>query len=257
VTSPSGDGAAELEVEATYDGGEGGWSGGTHCAIVDVDAETGIVKVERYVAVEDCGALINPAVVEGQIRGGIAQGIGAVLLERSAYAEDGSLQSATFMDYLMPTACDVPRIEIEHLETVPLDADVNFRGVGEGGMIVAPPTVVNAIEDALSPFGVRIYEQHLPPARILELIAAADHLTANSVLPAQTSPASGSGGGWDRLPWPGVRDRMDNSGGPVRALVNCRARFPGGHLWRGLAAAISGQRARHAEPSRHANESAL
>jgi aerobic carbon-monoxide dehydrogenase large subunit len=165
---------AKLEVEATFDGGEGGWSGGTHCAIVEVDVETGIVKMERYVAVEDCGALINPAVVEGQIRGGIAQGIGAVLLERSAYGEDGSFQSATFMDYLLPTACDVPRIEIEHLETVPLDADVNFRGVGEGGMVVAPPTVVNAIEDALSPFGVRIYEQHLPPARILELIAAAD-----------------------------------------------------------------------------------
>jgi aerobic carbon-monoxide dehydrogenase large subunit len=165
---------ANLEVEATFDGGEGGWSGGTHCAIVDVDAETGIVKVERYVAVEDCGALINPAVVEGQIRGGVAQGIGAVLLERSAYAEDGAFQSATFMDYLMPTACDIPRIEIEHLETVPLDAHVNFRGVGEGGMIVAPPTVVNAIEDALSPFGVRIHEQHLPPARILELIAEAD-----------------------------------------------------------------------------------
>jgi aerobic carbon-monoxide dehydrogenase large subunit len=165
---------ARLEVEATFDGGEGGWSGGTHCAIVEIDVETGIVKVERYVAVEDCGALINPAVVEGQIRGGIAQGIGAVLLERSAYGEDGSFRSATFMDYLMPTACDVPRIEIEHLETVPLDADVNFRGVGEGGMIVAPPTVVNAIEDALEPFGVRIYEQHLPPARILELIAAAN-----------------------------------------------------------------------------------
>jgi aerobic carbon-monoxide dehydrogenase large subunit len=165
---------ARLEVEATFDGGEGGWSGGTHCAIVEVDVETGIVTVERYVAAEDCGVLINPAVVEGQIRGGIAQGIGAVLLERSAYGEDGNFQSATFMDYLMPTACDVPRIEIEHLETVPLDADVNFRGVGEGGMIVAPPTVVNAIEDALSPFGVRIYEQHVPPARILELIAAGD-----------------------------------------------------------------------------------
>jgi aerobic carbon-monoxide dehydrogenase large subunit len=164
----------EFEVEATYDGGEGGWSGGTHCAIVDVDIETGLVKVERYIAVEDCGALINPAIVEGQIRGGVAQGIGAVLLERSAYGEDGAYQSATFMDYLMPTACDVPRIEIEHLQTVPLDADVNFRGVGEGGMIVAPPTIVSAIEDALAPFGVRIYEQHLPPARILELIAAAD-----------------------------------------------------------------------------------
>ncbi|HTX80963.1 MAG TPA: xanthine dehydrogenase family protein molybdopterin-binding subunit [Streptosporangiaceae bacterium] len=165
---------ASLEVEAAFDGGEGGWSGGSHCAIVEVDVETGLVKVERYVVAEDCGALINPAVVEGQIRGGIAQGIGAVLLERSAYDEDGNCQSATFMDYLLPTSCDIPRIEIEHLETVPLDADVNFRGVGEGGMIVTPPTVVNAIEDALSPFGVRIYEQHLPPARILELIAAAD-----------------------------------------------------------------------------------
>ncbi len=161
-----------LEVEASFDGGEGGWSGGSHCAIVEVDVETGIVKVGRYVAAEDCGALINPAVVEGQIRGGIAQGIGAVLLERSAYDQDGNFQSATFMDYLLPTACDIPRIEIEHLQTVPLDADVNFRGVGEGGMIVAPPTVVNAIEDALSPFGVRITEQHLPPARILELIAS-------------------------------------------------------------------------------------
>jgi carbon-monoxide dehydrogenase large subunit len=161
---------ANLEVEAAFDGGEGGWSGGTHCAIVDVDVETGLVRVERYVVAEDCGALINPAIVEGQIRGGVAQGIGAVLLERSAYDEYGNFQSSTFMDYLLPTACDIPRIEIEHIETVPLDADVNFRGVGEGGMIVAPPTVVNAIEDALSPFGVRIYEQHLPPARVLELI---------------------------------------------------------------------------------------
>jgi aerobic carbon-monoxide dehydrogenase large subunit len=165
---------ANLEVEASFDGGEGGWSGGSHCAIVDVDAETGLVRVERYVVAEDCGALINPAIVDGQIRGGVAQGIGAVLLERTAYDEDGNCQSATFMDYLVPTTCDIPRIEIEHLETVALDADVNFRGVGEGGMIVAPPTIVNAIEDALSPFGVRIYEQHLPPARILELIAAAD-----------------------------------------------------------------------------------
>jgi aerobic carbon-monoxide dehydrogenase large subunit len=169
-----GDGVdANLEVEAAFDGGEGGWSGGTHCAIVEVDVETGLVTVERYVVAEDCGALINPAIVEGQVRGGVAQGIGAVLLERSAYDEDGNYQSATFMDYLMPTATDVPRIEIAHLETVPLDADVNFRGVGEGGMIVAPATVVNAIEDALTPFGVRIHEQHLPPARILELIAAA------------------------------------------------------------------------------------
>jgi aerobic carbon-monoxide dehydrogenase large subunit len=181
ASSDLGDGAdGSLEVDATFDGGEGGWSGGSHCAIVEVDVETGLVTVERYVVAEDCGALINPAVVEGQIRGGVAQGIGAVLLERSAYDADGNFQAATFMDYLMPTATDIPRIEIEHLETVPLDADVNFRGVGEGGMIVAPPTLVNAIEDALSPFGVRIYEQHLPPTRILELIAAADPSASSS-----------------------------------------------------------------------------
>ena len=160
----------DLEVAVVYNGGEGGWAGGTHCAIVEVDTGTGLVRIERYVVAEDCGALINPAVVDGQIRGGVAQGIGAVLLEKSAYDENGQFVAATFMDYLMPTAVDIPRIEISHLESVPLDPDVNFRGVGEGGMIVAPVTVCNAIEDALVPFGAKITEQHLPPARILELI---------------------------------------------------------------------------------------
>jgi carbon-monoxide dehydrogenase large subunit len=161
----------DVEVTTAFDGGEGGWSGGTHAAIVEVDVETGQVRVERYVVAEDCGALINPAVVEGQVRGGVAQGIGAVLLERSAYdADSGQFLSGTFMDYLLPTTCEVPRIEIEHLETVPLDADVNFRGVGEGGMIIAPPTLCNAIEDALAPMGAKVTEQHLPPSRILQLI---------------------------------------------------------------------------------------
>jgi carbon-monoxide dehydrogenase large subunit len=159
----------ELRVEHTYDGGAGGWSGGTHCAIVEVDVGTGLVHIERYVVAEDCGVLINPAVVDGQVRGGVAQGIGAVLLERAAYDETGNYLAATFMDYLLPTTTDIPRIEIHHLEPVPLDPDVNFRGVGEGGMIVAPVTLCNAIEDALAPFGVRIYEQHLPPCRLLEL----------------------------------------------------------------------------------------
>ena len=164
---------ATLEVTQNYDGGQGGWSGGTHCAIVAVDIETGLVEIERYVVAEDCGKLINPAIVDGQVRGGVAQGIGAVLLERSAYDPDsGQFLAGTFMDYLLPSTTEVPRIEIHHLETVPLDPDVNFRGVGEGGMIVAPPTVCNAIEDALAPFGVKIEEQHLPPLRILELIGA-------------------------------------------------------------------------------------
>jgi carbon-monoxide dehydrogenase large subunit len=163
----------ELEVIGEFDGGKGGWSGGTHCAIVDVDVETGHVTIERWVVVEDCGQLINPAVVEGQVRGGVAQGIGAVLLERSAYDDEAQFLSGTFMDYLLPTATEIPRIEIHHLETVPLDPDVNFRGVGEGGMIVSPPTLVNAIEDALAPFDVTISEQHLPPQRIMELLGKA------------------------------------------------------------------------------------
>ena len=115
-----------FDVAITFDGGQGGWSGGTHCAEVEVDAATGLVRILRYVVAEDCGQLINPAIVEGQVRGGVAQGVGAVLLERSAYDESGQFLSASFMDYLLPTATEVPHIEIEHLETVPLDADVEL-----------------------------------------------------------------------------------------------------------------------------------
>jgi carbon-monoxide dehydrogenase large subunit len=159
----------DLTVDATYDGGAGGWSGGVHGAVVEVDVDTGLIRFERYLVAEDCGEIINPEIVDGQVRGGVAQGIGAVLLERSAYDEQGNCLSATLMDYLVPTATDVPRIEIVHLEPVRLDPDVNFRGVGEGGMIIAPVTVCNAIEDALAPLGVRVYEQHLPPGKIWEL----------------------------------------------------------------------------------------
>jgi aerobic carbon-monoxide dehydrogenase large subunit len=160
----------ELRVSQTYDGGQSGWSGGTHCCLVEVDIDTGLVKIERYVVVEDCGVAVNPAIVEGQIRGGVAQAIGAVLLEHSAYGDDGQFLASTFMDYLMPTTTVVPNFEIHHVETIPTDPDVNFRGVGEGGMIVAPACITNAIEDALAPFGVRIREQHLSPSRILELL---------------------------------------------------------------------------------------
>ncbi|HLM16728.1 MAG TPA: xanthine dehydrogenase family protein molybdopterin-binding subunit [Acidimicrobiia bacterium] len=159
-----------LLVTRDYDGGQSGWSGGAHVAKVEVDIETGLVDVVRYVVVEDCGLPVNPAIVEGQIRGGVAQAIGAVLLEHAAYGEDGQYLASTFMDYLMPTTTNVPNLEIHHIDTILTDPDVNFRGVGEGGMIVAPACLTNAIEDALQPFGVRVQEQHLPPARILELL---------------------------------------------------------------------------------------
>jgi carbon-monoxide dehydrogenase large subunit len=164
------DADTDLEVEHEYNGGQSGWSGGTHVAEVEVDVETGLVTVTRYVVVEDCGLPVNPAIVEGQIRGGVAQGIGAVLLEHAAYDDDGQFMASTFMDYLMPTTTDVPNFEIHHVETIPTDPDVNFRGVGEGGMIVAPATLTNAIEDALAPLGVRVRDQHLPPSKLLELL---------------------------------------------------------------------------------------
>jgi len=161
-----------FEETAAYDGGNlSGYTYATHCCVVEVDRDTGQVAIKRYVVVEDCGEIINPASVDGQIRGGVAQGIGAVLLERSAYGDDGQFLAGTFMDYLVPTASEIPTIEIEHLE-IPTGDEVASRGVGEGGAIAAPPAVNNAIEDALSPLGVRILEQHLPPSRILELIGA-------------------------------------------------------------------------------------
>jgi carbon-monoxide dehydrogenase large subunit len=157
-----------IRVTETFDGGPGGWSQATHACVVEVDLDTGLVTIPRYIVVEDCGEIINPAVVDGQIRGGVAQGIGAVLYEKSTYDDRGQFQAGTFMDYLIPTAVEIPDIEIHHLAT-PSDVFANYRGVGEGGMIGAPAALTNAIEDALADLGVRITEQHLPPARILEL----------------------------------------------------------------------------------------
>lgn len=168
VADPA-DGASGFEAVGSYASGEGTWSQATHCAIVEVDVETGAVSVLRYVVVEDCGTIINPAVVDGQVRGGVAQGIGSVLLERCAYSDDGQFLTGTLMDYLVPTAMDIPRIEVHHLESAPV-AEINFRGVGEGGAIGAPAAVTNAIEDALAPFGVRITEQYLPPWRVIDLL---------------------------------------------------------------------------------------
>jgi carbon-monoxide dehydrogenase large subunit len=118
--------------------------------------------------VEDCGRVINPAIVEGQVHGAVAQGIGEVLYEHAIYDDAGNCLTGTFMDYLLPTSTEIPMIEIDHLESG-TEGDFEFRGVGEGGMLVAPATLTNAIEDALLPFGARVSEQYLPPHRVLEL----------------------------------------------------------------------------------------
>lgn len=167
------DGSLGIDEHHAYISGEATWSQSTHCCIVEVDVESGRVRIVRYVVVEDCGRLINPAIVDGQVRGGVVQGIAGVLFEHIAYGVDGRFLSASLHDYLLPTANDIPHIEVIHRESDP-DDDVPFRGVGEGGAIGAPAAVTNAIEDALVPFGVSIREQYLPPHRILELCGLID-----------------------------------------------------------------------------------
>ena len=145
------------------------WVNATHLCTCEVDVSTGRVELLRYIVSEDCGPMINPNVVEGQIAGGTVQGIGGALFERLACDEDGNPVTTTLMDYLLPTAADVPSIEYGHIET-PSPGPGGYKGVGEGGAIGAPPAVVNAVADALSPFGVTITRLPLSPDRIVALL---------------------------------------------------------------------------------------
>ena len=146
------------------------WATATHVCTCEVDVTTGAVRLLRYIVSEDCGRMINPNVVEGQIAGGVVQGIGGALLEELAYDADGNPVATTFMDYLLPTATDVPVIEYGHVETAPGPGPGGYKGVGEGGAIGAPPAVVNAVADALAPFGVTITRVPLTPAAIIALL---------------------------------------------------------------------------------------
>jgi carbon-monoxide dehydrogenase large subunit len=148
------------------------WANATHVCTCEVDIQTGVVTLLRYVVSEDCGPMINPSVVEGQIAGGTVQGIGGALFEHLAYDEDANPVSSTFLDYLMPTLAEVPVIEYGHVET-PGPGPGGFKGVGEGGAIGAPPAVANAVADALSPLGVSITALPLTPPEVLRLLEAA------------------------------------------------------------------------------------
>ncbi len=150
------------------------WANATHACTCEVDVATGQVTLLRYIVSEDCGPMINPNVVEGQIAGGAVQGIGGVLYEHLAYDEDGNPLATTFMDYLLPTAAEVPVIEYGHVETLS-PGPGGYKGVGEGGALGAPAAVVNAVADALSPFGVTITSQPLGPAQIVALLEEAGH----------------------------------------------------------------------------------
>jgi carbon-monoxide dehydrogenase large subunit len=157
---------------ATYDP-PGTFSNACHVAVVEVDVETGHVAIEKFLVAEDAGRLINPLIVDGQIHGGVAQGIANALLEEIIYDDTGNILTATLADYLPPTAREIPPIEIHHLETWTEASVTKAKGLGEGGAIGAPAAVVNAINDALAPFGVSIDEFPATPQRIRAALRAA------------------------------------------------------------------------------------
>ena len=146
------------------------FTNGAHLAVVDVDIETGKVRVLRYVAVDDCGRIVNPALVEGQVAGGVAQGLGGALCEHCVYDDAGQLLSATLMDYAVPTAHDVPPIETHHIETPAPSIAGGFKGAGEAGATGAPAAILNAVNDALAPLGVMLTDQPVTPARVIQAL---------------------------------------------------------------------------------------
>ncbi len=148
------------------------WANATHVCTCEVDLDTGEVQLLRYVVAEDCGPMINPNVVEGQIAGGTVQGIGGALLEDFQWDEDGTPLTTTFVDYLLPTTTEVPMIEYVH-RGLPGPGPGGYKGVGEGGAIAAPAAVANAVADALAPLGVRITRLPLSPSAIVALIEEA------------------------------------------------------------------------------------
>jgi len=154
-----------LTESGTYDP-PGTFSNACHVAIVAVDTETGFVKIERFLVAEDAGRIINPMIADGQVHGGVAQGIGNALLEEIVYDESGGILTANLADYMPPTAHEMPSIELHHLETPSTQSITRAKGLGEGGSIGAPAAVVNAINDALSPFGIQIDEMPATPQRI-------------------------------------------------------------------------------------------
>jgi carbon-monoxide dehydrogenase large subunit len=159
-----------LEARGYYAPPHATFASGCHAAIVEVDVATGDVRILRYVVQHDCGVMVNPAIVEGQIHGGVAQGIGGALYERIVYDPQGQPLSATFMDFLIPTTMEVPEIEVIHTETPSPLNPLGVKGVGEAGAIPVPAVIAEAVDDALAPFGVRVREMPLSPGRVLDLI---------------------------------------------------------------------------------------
>jgi carbon-monoxide dehydrogenase large subunit len=162
-----------LEATSFYDPSNFTWPFGSHVAVVEVDPETGVVKLRRYVAVDDCGRVINPLLVDGQIHGGLAQGIAQALYEEAVYDENGQLVSGSLMDYAVPKADDLVNFELDRTETPsPVNA-LGVKGIGEAGTIASSAAIVNAVVDALAPLGVKHLDMPLKPERVWQAIQQA------------------------------------------------------------------------------------
>ena len=162
-----------LEATAVYDPPNFSWPAGAHAAIVEVDTETGDARLVRYVAVDDVGTPVNPMIVEGQVHGGITQGISAALFEEGAYDEDGNLLTTTMTTYLVPSAAELPSFETDRTESPSPTNPLGVKGVGETGTIAAAPAVINAVVDALSHLGVTDIQLPATPERVWRAIEEA------------------------------------------------------------------------------------
>ena len=150
------------------------YSNGSHVVEVEADPETGLVRILKYVVAHDCGRLINPLLVNGQIQGGVAHGIGNALLERMIYDEDGNPQTTSLADYLLPDAGNVPDVQIVHMESPSPLNPLGVKGAGEGGTIPAAAAIASAVENALASYNVKIHRVPMLPEMISELVATSN-----------------------------------------------------------------------------------
>jgi carbon-monoxide dehydrogenase large subunit len=164
-----------LDATATYEPAisTGVFSYATHGAVVAVDPETGAIELIDFAVAEDCGTMVNPMIVEGQIHGGVVQGIGTALYEEIPYDKDGQPRAATLLDYHLPGAFELPAIKIGHLHTPATATEYGMKGMGEGGAVAPPAAIANAVRDALAPLGAELNETPLTAERVLSAIRAA------------------------------------------------------------------------------------
>jgi carbon-monoxide dehydrogenase large subunit len=182
-----------LDSDATFDPENFSFPHGTHLCAVDIDTETGEAKIRKYVCVDDIGNVVNPLIVEGQVHGGLVQGIAQALFEEAVYDESGTLVTGSFVDYLVPSAADLPSFITDRTETPSTTNDLGVKGVGEAGTIASTPAVVNAVVDALRPFGVDDVLMPCTPHRIWQAIQGRSQTTPAA--PSSDQSVAGSEGG--------------------------------------------------------------